>query len=75
MFFDRTKSHKELCVTKFKDLTWGNLSSHLTKLESVGYVHVTKEFIEKKSRTTVKLTQLGRDRLQLYRNHMKALLE
>ena len=27
-------------------LTWGNLSSHMTRLDKVGYVEVTKEFVE-----------------------------
>ena len=62
-------------LKKELELTWGNLSSHVTKLENVDYVLVTKETFEKKSRTTIQLTQLGRDQFQLYRNHMKALLE
>jgi DNA-binding transcriptional ArsR family regulator len=30
-------------------LTWGNISSHLRKLENAGYVTVQKEFIDKKT--------------------------
>ncbi|MHA1675278.1 MAG: transcriptional regulator [Promethearchaeota archaeon] len=56
-------------------LTWGNLSSHLSKLEKVGYVVTKKEFIEKKPRTTVKITKLGQQQFLLYREQMKTLLE
>ena len=41
-------------------LTWGNISSHLRKLEKAGYVAVEKEFIDKKPHTTLKLTDKGR---------------
>jgi len=34
-------------------LTWGNLSSHLSKLEGAGYVDIIKEFIQKKPHTMV----------------------
>jgi len=37
-------------------LTWGNLSTHLTKLEEAGYVEIEKEFRGKKPHTTVSLT-------------------
>ena len=57
------------------DLTWGNLSSHLTKLEKEGYVFIKKEIFEKKPRTTVKITELGQQQFLRYRNQMKALLE
>jgi hypothetical protein len=38
-----------------------NLSSHLTKLEGVGYVAIEKEFVDKKPRMTVSLIPAGRD--------------
>ena len=41
-------------------LTQGNLGAHLGKLEDAGYVAVTKEFVGKKPRTTVSLTDAGR---------------
>ena len=57
------------------DLTWGNLSSHLSKLKKEGYVLIKKDFIEEKPRTTVKITELGQQQFLNYRKHMKALLE
>jgi len=37
------------------ELTWGNLSSHVTKLEDAEYVKVEKGFVGKKPRTMVQL--------------------
>jgi DNA-binding transcriptional ArsR family regulator len=56
-------------------LTWGNLSSHLSKLEEAGYIEVTKEFIEKKPHTALKLTEKGRIAFREYRDRMKNLFE
>ena len=56
-------------------LTWGNLSSHLSKLEAAGYIEITKEFVEKKPHTMVKLTMEGRTAFDAYRRQMKALFE
>ena len=56
------------------DLTWGNLSSHLSKLKKEEYVFIKKEFIEEKPRTTVKITELGQQQFLKYRDQMKSLL-
>jgi len=56
-------------------LTWGNLSSHLSKLEGAGYVEIIKEFIQKKPHTMVQLTERGREAFDAYRRQMKALFE
>jgi DNA-binding MarR family transcriptional regulator len=56
-------------------LTWGNISSHLHKLENAGYVAVEKEFIDKKPHTTLKLTDKGRRAFQDYRKNMKQVFE
>jgi DNA-binding MarR family transcriptional regulator len=57
------------------DLTWGNISSHVTKLEAAGYVEVTKEFVEKKPRTTLRLTDTGRSAFETYRRKIQALID
>ena len=44
-------------------LTNGNLSSHLTKLEQAGLVAIEKRFLEKKPNTNVAITTLGRQRI------------
>ena len=56
-------------------LTWGNMSSHLRKLEDAGYVSVEKEFIDKKPHTTLKLTDKGRTAFKEYRKNMKQVFE
>jgi len=55
------------------DLTWGNLSSHLSKLEEAGYVEIVKDFIDRKPHTMVKLTKAGRCAFDAYRRQMKEL--
>lgn len=52
-------------------LTWGNLSSHVSKLEAAGYVKVEKEFVGKKPHTMLHLTDNGRAAFQKYRKSMK----
>ncbi len=56
-------------------LTWGNLSSHLSKLETAGYVAIEKEFIDKKPHTMLHLTDKGRTAFQEYRQSMKQVFE
>jgi DNA-binding MarR family transcriptional regulator len=56
-------------------LTWGNLSSHLSKLENEGYVAIEKEFLDKKPHTTLHLTDKGRMAFQEYRESMKQVFE
>ena len=57
------------------ELTWGNLSSHVTKLEDAGYIEVKKEFIEKKPRTTLTLTTEGRKAFERYREKIQKMLD
>ena len=56
-------------------LTKGNLSSHLSKLETARYVDIEKEFVEKIPHTVVKITARGRDALQTYRQQMANVLK
>ncbi len=55
-------------------LTKGNLSSHLARLEKVGYVHIEKTFVGKITRTLCQLTDEGQEALEAYREQMKAVL-
>ena len=56
-------------------LTWGNLSSHLTKLETAGYVKIEKIFVERKPHTIAHLTKEGRAAFQKYRKSMKEVFD
>lgn len=56
------------------NLTRGNLSSHLSKLEAAGYVEIKKEFVEKIPRTLLRLTEKGRQAFLQYRHNMQQVL-
>lgn len=47
-------------------LTDGNLAGHLRVLERAGYVDFEKTFVERKSRTTYRLTPAGRRAFERY---------
>ena len=57
------------------NLTRGNLSAHLSKLETTGYVEIKKEFVEKIPRTLLSLTEQGRKAFQQYRHSMRQVLD
>jgi DNA-binding MarR family transcriptional regulator len=56
-------------------LTFGDLSSHLGKLEEAGYVEVEKSFKGKKPHTMLKLTDAGRSAFDDYRRSMRQVLD
>lgn len=55
-------------------LTWGNLSTHLSKLEEAGYVAIEKEFRGRKPHTMIHLTEAGRTAFRRYRASMQKAL-
>ena len=57
------------------NLTRGNLSSYLSTLEEAGYVEIQKEFVEKLPRTLIRLTDSGREAIQIYREQMRTVIE
>lgn len=61
-------------LTRETQLTRGNLSSHLRTLENAGYITVEKEFIERKPRTLLKITQEGRQALSKYRKDIEQII-
>jgi DNA-binding transcriptional ArsR family regulator len=69
------ESAEFLFLLRHTDLTRGNLSSHLSKLEAVGYVRITKEFVEKIPRTLIQLTETGKAALEIYRKRMLERLD
>ena len=64
-----------LFLMKQTGLTFGNLSSHMTRLEEAGYIRVDKEFRGKKPNTRLSLTDAGREAFEDYRENMKQLFE
>ncbi|MFH1701156.1 MAG: transcriptional regulator [Candidatus Zixiibacteriota bacterium] len=56
-------------------LTRGNLSSHLSKLEEAGHLEIRKEFIDKIPHTVLRLTPQGRKAFDTYRKTMEKVLD
>ena len=63
-----------LFVMQQTGLTQGNLSSHMSKLESARYIEVRKEFVGKRPRTILRVTAEGRAAFEAYVAQMKTLL-
>jgi DNA-binding MarR family transcriptional regulator len=56
-------------------LTWGNISSHVAKLEEAGYIEVEKEFVDKKPHTMLHLTGTGRASFEEYRQRLQQFMD
>jgi len=63
-----------LFLLQATELTKGNLSTHLAKLEEVGYVQIEKAFRGKIPLTLARLTPEGLAAFQSYRKEMTDLL-
>ncbi len=63
-----------LYLLQATQLTKGNLSSHLSKLEAAGYVNIEKTFVGKMPRTICRLTEEGSRALEAYRRQMGAVI-
>ena len=55
-------------------MTFGNLSSHMSRLEAAGYIDVEKEFVGKRPDTKLSLTRSGREAFEGYRQSMRQVL-
>jgi len=56
-------------------LSWGNLATHMQKLEEVGYVEVKKDFVGKKPRTVFRLSKLGTEAFTEYKKNILEILQ
>lgn len=56
-------------------VTDGNLASHLSALEKLGYVAVIKKFIGKKPNTSYSITKVGQKAFQDHINALEKLLK
>ncbi len=56
------------------ELSRGNLSSHLSKLEAAGYILIQKTFEGKIPRTVCHLTDTGKAAFEGYKEQMRAFL-
>ena len=59
-----TQSAKFTNLQKKLNMTSGNLSSHLKKLQEIGLVRISKRFVELKPTTLVVITQEGTERVR-----------
>jgi DNA-binding transcriptional ArsR family regulator len=57
------------------DMTDGNLSVHLQKLEAGGYVTITKQFVGRRPQTSSRITRSGRQAFTRYLDHLEAIVE
>jgi DNA-binding transcriptional ArsR family regulator len=63
-----------LFILRQTGLTKGNLSAHLSKLETARYIRINKEFVGKVPRTLIELSNKGREALEIYRKQMIEIL-
>ena len=68
LFLYALESSDFLFLMNATELTWGNLSSHLTKLEEADYVQIEKTYEGRKPRTLVRMTPDGRKAIKKYRD-------
>jgi len=57
------------------DVTEGNLASHMGKLEEADCVEVEKQFVDRKPRTTYRLTDFGREKFEEHIGTLEALID
>lgn len=61
-------------LKRLTGMSWGNLSTHLTKLEEGGYISIKKSFKDKKPHTLIQLTEVGREAFRRYKDDMQQML-
>lgn len=57
------------------EMTDGNLSVHLQKLEEKGYIAIDKQFVGRRPHTTCRLTRNGRQAFARYLDHLQVLIQ
>lgn len=56
-------------------LSWGNLSTHMSKLEEAGYIEVEKRYKGRRPNTNLRLTPDGREAFKRYRLQLRQMLD
>ena len=62
-------------ISRTADLTRGNLSANLTKLEEAGYIKIEKKFIERVPKTIASITPAGKKALEDYSSLLGPILD
>lgn len=74
-YFYVVESADYVFLMRMTGLTWGNLATHLSKLEEAGYVEVEKTYKGKKPQTILRMTEQGRAAFRAYKKMMKQVLD
>jgi len=67
-----------LSFTELRDaleMTDGNLSVHLQKLEERGYIAIDKQFVGRRPQTTCRLSAAGQRAFTRYLDHLEAIVQ
>ncbi|MFW9904960.1 MAG: transcriptional regulator [Candidatus Thorarchaeota archaeon] len=71
-----TVENADLIFFKRKtNLSWGNLSSHASKLEEAGYIKIEKIFRGKKPATVLEITDKGRIAFDEYKKFIMKVFQ
>jgi DNA-binding MarR family transcriptional regulator len=62
-------------ITRAADLTRGNLSANLSKLEEVKYIKIEKKFIDRVPKTIASITDTGKEALEEYSSILGPILD
>jgi len=62
-------------IARVANITRGNLSANLQKLEEAKFISIKKEFVDRIPKTLVKITPAGRKALADYSNKLGAVLD
>ncbi|MFX0181922.1 MAG: transcriptional regulator [Candidatus Hodarchaeota archaeon] len=62
-------------IQKALGLTSGNLSSHIKKLQTKGYIKVKKKFVDLKPTTVLYLSIKGRESIVEYASNLSSVLQ
>ena len=68
----------QLSFTELRDaleMTDGNLSVHLQKLEERSYIAIDKQFVGRRPQTSCQLTRAGRQAFGRYLDHLEAIVQ
>ena len=57
------------------NLSWGNLSTHASKLEEAGYIQIDKKFWSKKPVKILEITDREREAIEEYKSIMKVVFK
>jgi DNA-binding MarR family transcriptional regulator len=62
-------------LTEELDVTGGNLSRHLQKMEDADCVAIEKQFVDRTPQTTYHLTETGREKFETHVRALETLVE